>query len=145
MLKTFLLGLTFLFSSVLRAEPVESTALVTSAVLEANQIRHQFSLPFLAVDPLLTAIAQRQAEDMQRRQYFSHETPEGLSPFDRMERAGIHYRAAAENIAEGVADSHRVFSLWLASPGHRQNLLNKLYSRQGIGFAGGFWVHDFTN
>lgn len=111
----------------------------------ANQVRQRYALPPLRQDPVLAAVAQAQAEDMLRRHYFDHRSPEGVNPFQRMQRAGISFRAAAENIAMGVNDARRVFDLWLQSPGHRHNLLNKVYGRHGIGYAGGYWVHDFAD
>jgi uncharacterized protein YkwD len=121
--------------------PAEATAGLTVA----NEIRQQNNLPLFRANPILTAVAQGQAEDMLRRNYFAHSTPEGLSPFDRMDKAGLRYGAAAENIAMGETDPHAVFQMWLFSPGHKKNLLNKIYLRQGIGYAGGYWVHDFAD
>ncbi len=115
------------------------------ALIVANEVRRENQLPELTLDPRITAAAQAHASDMQRRNYFDHSSPEGESPFQRMEKAGVRFMAAAENIAMGVSDPRRAFAMWLNSPGHRRNLLNKNYRRQGIGFVGGYWVHDFAN
>jgi uncharacterized protein YkwD len=122
-------------------QPSEAQA----AIQVANEIRKQNGLPELVFDPKLTAVAQAHAEDMLNRKYFDHNTPEGLTPFDRIQAGGVDFQAAAENIAMGENDPHAVFDLWLNSPGHRRNLLNKDYGHQGIGYAGGYWVHDFAN
>jgi uncharacterized protein YkwD len=116
-----------------------------AGLVAANEIRQQNGLPLLKEDPILTAVAQAQAEGMLRRHYFAHNTPEGLTPFDRMDKAGLLYSAAAENIAMGETDSHAVFQLWLHSPDHKKYLLNKIYLRSGIGYAGGYWVQDFAD
>jgi uncharacterized protein YkwD len=123
----------------------ETSSALTSALALANEIRRQHGLPELAPDPRLSAVAQAHAEDMRTRHFFEHDTPEGVTPFQRMEKAGVRFQAAAENIAMGVDDPREAFDLWLKSPGHRRNLLNKTYRHQGIGFAGGYWVHDFTD
>ena len=47
----------------------------------------------------LRNLARAHSNDMFKRGYFSHYTPEGLSPFDRMEKAGINYQYAGENLA----------------------------------------------
>jgi uncharacterized protein YkwD len=78
---------------------------------------------------------------MQRRGYFSHTTPEGRDPFDRLRAAGIGFVAAAENIAQGPTTGDDVFAGWLASPGHRQNMLDCRFTRHGVGLHGGFWTH----
>jgi uncharacterized protein YkwD len=118
---------------------------VQQGLFVANGIRRQNGLPELTLDPVLAAVAQAQAEDMENRHYFSHDTPEGLTPFQRMQNAGVRYRAAAENIAMGTANAQRAFDMWLGSPGHRRNLLNNIYGRAGLGYSGGYWVHDFTD
>lgn len=43
-------------------------------------------------------------------------------------------RAWAENVASGQ-HSERVVAAWMASPGHRANILNPRYSEMGVGFA----------
>jgi len=120
-------------------------ATAVSALAYANQIRQQYGLQQMTTDPVLSAVAQVHAEDMLNRHYFDHGTPEGQSPFDRMTNAGLRYNNAAENIAMGVNTPAEVFQMWLNSPAHRRNLLNNVYGRQGIGYAGGYWVHDFAN
>ncbi|MGZ3704284.1 MAG: CAP domain-containing protein, partial [Bdellovibrionota bacterium] len=137
-------------TSAMAAVPATAPALALPATAQdafaaANQIRRENGLPEMRPDPLLSAVAQAHAEDMQRRNYFEHNTPEGVTPFQRMEQAGVQFNAAAENIAEGAPDAQAAFKLWLDSPPHRKNLLNNIYGRQGIGFAGGYWVHDFAN
>jgi uncharacterized protein YkwD len=128
-----------------RETPAVPLAKVDEAIAVANDIRRQNGLTAFATDPLLNAVAQAHAEDMLRRHFFDHDTPEGVTPFRRMELAGVSFRAAAENIAMGTTDPRKVFDMWLASPGHRRNLLNKTYGRHGVGFAGGYWVHDFAD
>jgi uncharacterized protein YkwD len=118
---------------------------VQQAISVANEVRRKNGLLEFRIDAKLSAVAQAHAEDMLKRHYFEHNTPEGLTPFQRMDQAGLEYNAAAENIAMGVNDPRKVFDLWLSSPGHRHNLLNKVYGRHGIGFAGGYWVHDFAD
>lgn len=100
----------------------------------------------LAENPVLMNVAQNHAEDMERRNYFSHRTPEGLSPFDRMKKAGIRYWTAAENIAQGQPTAEMVLKQWLASPGHRKNIENCKLKSHGTGLAekSNTWVHAFA-
>lgn len=60
--------------------------------------------------------------DMISRDYFSHSNPDGESPFDRMERHGVGFRGAAENIALS-ADALQSHLNWMDSTGHRGNIL----------------------
>jgi uncharacterized protein YkwD len=70
------------------------------------------------------------------RGYFSHVTPEGRSPFDRMEAAGVSFRTAGENLA--LAPTLRIAHTGLMnSPGHRANILRPAFGRLGIGVMDG--------
>lgn len=116
-----------------------------------NKHRKAAGLPPLERVPKVDAIARHHSQDMSRRNYFSHDTPEGLDPTDRAERAGYdctadhgsHYtHGLAENIfwhsgdwygAERLAD--KIMDWWMNSPGHRQNIMNPDYDRIGVGVA----------
>ena len=101
-------------------------------------------------DQQLAAVARAHSDDMTNQGYFSHDTPEGLGPSDRIDRAGYscwkstHY-GVAENIAieTAVRDPDRTAAEavrgWVNSPGHRANLLGKQYDRTGVGASFGTW------
>lgn len=97
-----------------------------------NQDRAANGLPALTLNSQLTSLADAYAADMIKRGYFSHYNPEGESPFDRMDKAGITYTAAAENLAinTSVAAAQTAF---MNSSGHRANILNSSYTDVGIG------------
>jgi uncharacterized protein YkwD len=98
--------------------------------------REAAGLKALAPDPELTAVARAHSSDMFARGYFAHVSPEGLSPFDRMTRAGVTFRAAGENLA--LAPTVRVAHTGLMnSPGHRANILHPSFGRLGIGIVDG--------
>ncbi|SDY31919.1 Uncharacterized conserved protein YkwD, contains CAP (CSP/antigen 5/PR1) domain [Geodermatophilus africanus] len=106
-----------------------------------NQARAAAGCGAVTADPALAAVARAHSADMRDRDYFSHASPEGLSPFDRAEQAGIDY-SRAENIAYGQADAAAVMKAWLESPGHRANILDCELTRLGVGVAegtGGPW------
>ncbi len=106
-----------------------------------NQARAGAGCGALTADPALAAVARAHSADMRDRGYFSHTTPEGLSPFDRARAAGIGY-ARAENIASGQPDAAAVMEAWLNSAGHRANILDCSLTKLGVGVAegpGGPW------
>lgn len=119
--------------------------MVQSALSRANQIRAQYGLPALTYSATITRAAQGHANDMLGRNYFEHASLDGRSPFDRMRQSGTSFHAAAENIARGQRSAEQVFTSWLNSPGHRKNLLNPKYRRHGLGWANGYWVHNFAD
>lgn len=114
-----------------------------------NNERTSRGLPALTLDPKLVALARAHGKDMLARGYFSHYTPEGLSPFDRMTQAGITYTAAGENLAFSPNVQLAMQGL-MQSPGHRANILSKDFGKVGIGVIDGgiygeMFVQEFTN
>jgi uncharacterized protein YkwD len=106
-----------------------------------NEARAGAGCAPLVADDALAAVARGHSADMRDRDYFSHDTPEGLSPFDRAEEAGIGY-ARAENIAFGQPDAAAVMDAWMDSAGHRANILDCDLTKLGVGVAegpGGPW------
>lgn len=90
----------------------------------------------LAADPELTEVARKHSADMFARGYFAHDTPEGLTPFDRMQQANVRFLIAGENLA--LAPSVTVAHTGLMnSPGHRANILRPQFGRVGIGIMDG--------
>ena len=120
-------------------------------VLElVNEERAKEGVKPLSLDKDLCAVAALHSEDMAARNFFSHENPDGASPFDRMKAYGIAFRTAAENIAAGQTTPEQVMDSWMNSPGHRKNILNNAYSKIGIGIARGgeygvYWTQCFTD
>ena len=94
----------------------------------------------------LTRAARLHARDMSMRQYFSHDSPDGETPFDRMRQQGFDGCAMGENLAQGQTSAADVVASWLASPEHCENLLDRDFRRVGVGYAdsagmlGPFWV-----
>ena len=101
-----------------------------------NKERVAAGLNPLAPDPELTEVARQHSADMFARGYFAHDTPEGLSPFDRMRTANVRFITAGENLA--LAPTIPVAHTGLMnSPGHRANILRKEFGRVGIGVMDG--------
>lgn len=106
--------------------------------------------PPLELDPALRSSARAHALDMADRGYFAHESPDGLSPFDRMREAGFMGCGMGENIAAGQPRAGDVVRSWLGSPGHCANMLSPSFQHIGVGYHpadGGspspLWVQNF--
>jgi uncharacterized protein YkwD len=84
--------------------------------------------PSLSWNDALFAAAAGHSQDMASRNYFSHDTPEGVTFTQRLSAAGYPYRAAAENIAAGQTSVASVMATWLASEGHCRNIMNPVYA-----------------
>jgi uncharacterized protein YkwD len=88
-----------------------------------------------------SAAAQAHSDDMARRGYFSHVSPDGGTLAGRLARAGVALRMAAENIARDPRSAARVLEGWILSPSHRENLDECAYTHHGIGERDGRWTH----
>jgi uncharacterized protein YkwD len=131
---------------------------------KTNKYREYRGLSTLNYDPALAAIAQSHSTDMATRNYFSHETPEGVDPTGRAKEAkydtskhlsdGSVRTGIAENIvkiAKGnivgkgysgfvdPSDPQQVADVmmieWINSPEHNANLVNTGIDRVGVGVA----------
>jgi uncharacterized protein YkwD len=74
-------------------------------------------------DGRLDAAAQGHSDDMARRNYFAHDTPDGVDPWERARAAG-YTTPTGENIAMGQRTAESVMDSWMNSSGHRANILN---------------------
>ena len=101
-----------------------------------NQERIGAGLKPVEADPEMTEVARRHSADMFARGYFSHYTPEGKDPFDRMRDMNVQFRTAGENLA--LAPTLQIAHTGLMnSPGHRANILEPRFGRLGIGIMDG--------
>jgi len=118
--------------------------------------------PPLAMNRILLGIAQAHTQDMYRLNYFSHDDPNGTTPFGRMINAGYNYLLAGENMAGGTdqtaAELEDFMMVDSGTPGrpHRVNLLDLInpypcsnlpcvYSEIGIGYYEGTTSNSYGN
>jgi uncharacterized protein YkwD len=114
-----------------------------------NREREANGLQPVIMDMQLRKLARSHSLDMFQRGYFSHYTPDGLSPFDRMNAANIEYTYAGENLALAPSTDLAMQGL-MNSPGHRANILNPNFNKIGIGAIDGgiygiMFSQEFTN
>lgn len=98
-----------------------------------NKYRLDNNLPLLTRNKLLEEGATRKVNDMFSKQYFEHISPIGTTPSDLVLSVGYTYRYTGENLAMGnFTDEKALVDAWMASPGHRANILNKNYIEIGV-------------
>jgi uncharacterized protein YkwD len=117
--------------------PLEAVARDEDAFLErVNALRAEHKLIELAPSPDLARVARAHAEDMARRGYLSHVSPEGQNPLQRTQAAGVAgFRLLAENIGASTVAGDRMESIvteWMRSHDHRENLLNPAFNTSGV-------------
>jgi Cysteine-rich secretory protein family len=93
-------------------------------------------LPPVARDARLDAAALGHSEDMVRRSYFDHVSPEGEGPDGRASRAGYPFRSLYENIALGQVTAREAMTGWMRSPGHCPGVLAPDVADMGVGMGG---------
>lgn len=89
----------------------------------------------LVLNSQLSAAAQAKANDMAAKDYWSHDSPDGRTPWSFINAAGYHYQMAGENLAYGFGNASDTVSGWMNSPTHRANILNANYKDVGFGVA----------
>lgn len=100
----------------------------------------------------LDAVAQAQAKHMAINGYFEHDSPQGMTIFDRIEAPdGPEWWSAGENIAAGYTTPEQAHKSWMDSGGHRKNIRNENYRYMGVGAYympgteyGWYWVQVFA-
>jgi uncharacterized protein YkwD len=102
----------------------------------------------LSFNERLRRSARSHAQDMGEQQYFSHDSKDGRSPFDRMREAGYRGCAMGENIAAGQPTPESVMDDWIHSPGHCANILQPGFKEIGVGYfersdGQPIWVQNF--
>jgi uncharacterized protein YkwD len=126
------------------------SALEQQVVTLVNQQRASNGCKALAVNATLVTVARAHSQDMAVNNYFTHNSQDGTTPFERMTAAGYSYSTAAENIAAGYSTAELVMNTWMNSPGHRANILNCSLTEIGVGYYqlspstyGTYWTQDF--
>lgn len=104
----------------------------SQVVEQTNEARFRNGSTALVIDCRLMAQARRHANRMAREMRLRHSNDK-----------------VAENVAVGAATAEDVVVMWMHSPGHRANILNRGYRRIGVaGFIGpdgkAYWVQQFA-
>jgi hypothetical protein len=80
--------------------------------------------------------AQKYAQRMFAEGFFSHNSPEGGTPWERIAAAGYTGRTLGENLAKGFSTPAAAMQALFNSPGHRANIMNPSFREIGVGIAG---------
>jgi uncharacterized protein YkwD len=116
-----------------------------------NDFRAQNGKAALGRNGKLDTAAVNHSRDMANRGYFAHNSPEGVTPDQRIVAAGYNLSWWAENIyksAPGDASAQSAFTSWVNSSGHLANMLSTNVTQIGIGRATAsdgrtYWTNTF--
>jgi len=107
-----------------------------------NRERTSRGLKKLRANKSLQRAASRYASRMSRQDFFAHVAPDGSSMVDRI-RSTAYLRSVkrwsvGENLAWGAgrrATPQQTVAAWMASPGHKRNVLDRRFAEIGVGIA----------
>ncbi|HRH26333.1 MAG TPA: CAP domain-containing protein [Candidatus Paceibacterota bacterium] len=115
-----------------------ATAIAPDFLIDlANKDRASAGQSDLVENPKLAEAARLKAEDMASKEYFAHNSPEGLTPWHWFAAVDYNFAYAGENLAVNFSDSEPLQKAWMDSPLHRANILNGQFTEIGIGVARG--------
>lgn len=110
-----------------------SSSVDQKKVIELTNIeRQKKGLGLVVENEALDKAARLKAANMFEENYWAHFAPSGKTPWDFILGAGYHFTFAGENLAKNFYSSDEVVAAWMASPTHRDNLLNANYKDIGI-------------
>ncbi|MEW6745293.1 MAG: CAP domain-containing protein [Planctomycetota bacterium] len=110
-----------------------------------NAYRRMLGRRALLLDLTLYQSARGHCEWMSRTGKFSHLADEGVgvSPFDRMKRAGFTGTGGGENISYNAGSPEAAHDRWLHSSGHHRNILWETHTHMGVAQVGPYWTQNF--
>ncbi len=122
-----------------------------------NIERSKVGLPPLKRNAELDFAARDHTRDMVEDNYFTHDTYDLINgtltlvcgTFTRIRLYYSGYSLAGENLAAGYTTPETVVAGWMASDGHRGNILNAVFKEIGVGYYSGaalythYWGQDF--
>ncbi len=118
--------------------PTNLRELELAAIRAVNEIRVERGMLALGESAVFTEIARAHSEDMVRRHYFGHVSPDGETMKERITARGLTYSKIAENIQKNQGHDDPVATAvesWMDSEGHRANILTAEFRETGLGVA----------
>jgi len=98
------------------------------------------NLPILKENSKLDFSAEKKLQDMFVKGYFEHTSPDGVGVGDLADQIDYEYIVIGENLALGnFKNDQALVDAWMASPGHRANILNKRYTEIGVSVGKGIY------
>ncbi|MCX6763080.1 MAG: CAP domain-containing protein [Candidatus Moranbacteria bacterium] len=102
-----------------------------------NSSRAAAGESMLTANPKLSLAAEAKADDMIAKNYFSHTSPEGVTPWKWIDGESYDYSYAGENLAMDFQSADKMEDAWMKSPTHRANILNEKYKDIGVAVKAG--------
>lgn len=119
--------------TVLLPATAELSTITNSRILQLTNLKRiEHNLPALKENDKLSRAAAAKAKDIIENDYFAHVSPDGVTPWFWMQQENYAYTVAGENLAIDFVQAESVVDAWMASPGHKENLLHPDYTETGV-------------
>ena len=102
-----------------------------------NKDRMSQGEEILKFNPVLNYSAKKKAEDLVKKHYFAHVSPDGKKPWDWINRDDYRYLLVGENLAMNFSTPESVHKALMLSPSHKKNILNERYRDIGLAVLDG--------
>lgn len=122
----------FLLALALTVQPLAAADVEGQLLAEMNAARQKAGCRALVADPKLTAAAYGHAKAMAEKDFFGHNSKNGAHFTKRIDAQGYRWADAAENIGMGYSSPRQIFDSWMASAGHRKNILDCDQTETGL-------------
>lgn len=114
-----------------------SSVTIDEVVRGTNAQRISAGLKTLTYSEKLADAARRKAANMYEENYWAHNSPSGKTPWAWFNAAGYSYIYAGENLAKDFGNTDRLMAAWMASPTHKENIVNPKYTDIGVAVVPG--------
>lgn len=109
-----------------------------------NVTRHKMNLPPFQWHETVSVVARGHSYDMLKNDYFDHYSQTYGDLGERLQRGGVSYRSAGENIAWNYVDAIDAHHGWLNSAGHRKNIVEESFTHLGVGIVEKYYTQNFV-
>lgn len=107
---------------------IDSTKIIELVNIE----RQKQGLSPVTENKALDEAARMKGANMFEENYWAHFAPSGKSPWDFILGSGYRFTYAGENLAKNFYTSEETVAAWMASPTHRENIMNPKYREMGL-------------
>lgn len=110
-------------------QPAQFTREKLYLLINAHRKEHNVSP--LAIATELEISTSLKISDMIAKNYWQHADPSNIESWPLFKQAGYDYLLAGENLSFAINSPWGVFSSWVASPTHNEQLLTSAYAHMG--------------
>jgi hypothetical protein len=135
LLSQIMMGVTYYSGPGVTSETPE--VMSQNIITASNKERTNENINIVTESAKLNEAAKLKLDDMFTNNYWEHRSPSGVQAWDFIKKINYNYALAGENLAKGYHDSGSTVKAWMASPEHKENILNTGYTETGVAVGSG--------